>query len=491
MTFTEIVTDTMDRLNLSSADATARIGRFVNSRYRRVTSTIGLQTSRRTTVSTAVTLGVQAVVLALEKVLTVYHSGTGVQSVLPEITYDQMRNRGAGAGTIPTCYCIASMDANSVTILLDILPQSALDIYADGMANVSTLSGSTEPPFSASYHDVLVYGAMADELTKMEKPQLAKQAEQRYEEVLSDLRMYIAKSAYLQQRQNGFAEGQGGTSGGASGGGAPSGVASYTQSGLVTFSRVPNAPFAVAAGSPVVPNLVASSANTAVTAALADDSMLLGGEAASDFHDAAQLTGVVPNASFPATLPAASGVNLTALNATNIASGTLAAARLPATAVKTDAAQSFTAGVLNHATQPRCSVRKTSTQTLTSGAFVDLTFDSEVYDVGAMHDGTNPDRITVPVGGGGLYLIAALASFAGSGTGRRFVLVTVNGTAVDGVRMNPATADIMGVPLTTIRNLAAGDIVRLQAFQDSGGDLTVGNLGAEDATTALHVVKIW
>lgn len=34
-------------------------------------------------------------------------------------------------------------------------------------------------------------------------------------------------------------------------------------------------------------------------------------------------TGTLPNASFPATLPVASGLNLTALNATNLASGTL------------------------------------------------------------------------------------------------------------------------------------------------------------------------
>jgi hypothetical protein len=39
-------------------------------------------------------------------------------------------------------------------------------------------------------------------------------------------------------------------------------------------------------------------------------------------------SGTVPDARFPATLPAASGVNLTALNATNLASGTVADARL-------------------------------------------------------------------------------------------------------------------------------------------------------------------
>lgn len=50
---------------------------------------------------------------------------------------------------------------------------------------------------------------------------------------------------------------------------------------------------------------------------------------ASTVASATDLTsGTVPDARFPATLPAASGVNLTALNATNLASGTVANVRL-------------------------------------------------------------------------------------------------------------------------------------------------------------------
>jgi hypothetical protein len=48
--------------------------------------------------------------------------------------------------------------------------------------------------------------------------------------------------------------------------------------------------------------------------------------------NATELTsGTIPNARFPATLPAASGVNLTALNATQLTSGTVPDARFPAT----------------------------------------------------------------------------------------------------------------------------------------------------------------
>ena len=48
--------------------------------------------------------------------------------------------------------------------------------------------------------------------------------------------------------------------------------------------------------------------------------------------NATELTsGTIPNARFPATLPASSGVNLTALNATQLTSGTVPDARFPAT----------------------------------------------------------------------------------------------------------------------------------------------------------------
>lgn len=56
---------------------------------------------------------------------------------------------------------------------------------------------------------------------------------------------------------------------------------------------------------------------------------------ASD-NASALTSGTLPDGRFPATLPAASGENLTALNATNVASGTLAAARLPAEIVSSD-----------------------------------------------------------------------------------------------------------------------------------------------------------
>jgi len=58
------------------------------------------------------------------------------------------------------------------------------------------------------------------------------------------------------------------------------------------------------------------------------DADLLDGQHGAFYQNAGNLNaGTLPDARFPATLPAASGANLTALNAANVSSGTLAIAR--------------------------------------------------------------------------------------------------------------------------------------------------------------------
>lgn len=55
------------------------------------------------------------------------------------------------------------------------------------------------------------------------------------------------------------------------------------------------------------------------------------GSGLTDLNASNLSTGTVPDARFPATLPAVSGANLTALNASNLGSGTVPDARFPAT----------------------------------------------------------------------------------------------------------------------------------------------------------------
>lgn len=67
----------------------------------------------------------------------------------------------------------------------------------------------------------------------------------------------------------------------------------------------------------------------ASTSATAMNANKFGGYSAASYRSASNLSaGTLPDARFPATLPAANGSNLTALNATQLTSGTVPAARL-------------------------------------------------------------------------------------------------------------------------------------------------------------------
>ena len=99
------------------------------------------------------------------------------------------------------------------------------------------------------------------------------------------------------------------------------GGSTWTNSAGLTFSNRPA--FNGGASGSTAPFTVSST--TVVTNLNAD---LLDGQQGSYYQNASNLSsGTIPDARFPATLPTASGANLTNLNAGNISSGTLAIAR--------------------------------------------------------------------------------------------------------------------------------------------------------------------
>lgn len=201
MIFEELVGEVCERLNLTSDDAKSRVGRDLNTRYRRVTTTIGLQTSRFVQTSKAATIGNRSITFTgVEKLLAVIDKTSGIDVPLTQITMDEMHITPL-RGDPPRKFVVTNMHANTVTIYIDSTPATAFTLYADGQASVTTLSGSQTPDFPESFHDILIFGAMADEYRKMDKPQLAMMAEKDYESRLSDLRMWIAKSAYQETYQ--------------------------------------------------------------------------------------------------------------------------------------------------------------------------------------------------------------------------------------------------------------------------------------------------
>lgn len=195
------MSDTCERLNLTSDEAKGRVGRGINSRYRRLTSSIGLETTRRTQVSKAASIGVQTITFTgIEKVLAIIDKSSGIDIPLTQITPDEMHVISLG-NEPPRHFSINRVYSTSVDILVDCIPTTTFTLYADGYITLSTLAGSQAPAFPESFHDILIFGAMADEYRKMEKMQLYQLCEADYEKRLSDLRMLIAKSGWQDQYQ--------------------------------------------------------------------------------------------------------------------------------------------------------------------------------------------------------------------------------------------------------------------------------------------------
>lgn len=207
MTFTEIVQKVADRLNLTATTALTRIGQEVNERYRETASSVGMATTVRGTATAPTIVGNRSLVFTCTKIFSVYNAAYDPPVVLDERTFDTLRN--VPAGTDPAQqYAIQLMGASTVTIYLNSTPATIYTLTADVETNLTDLSGSQVPAFSADFHDILVHGALADELDKMEKYPLSAKQELKFQRRLSDLRLFIAKSAYLDIHQGARSRGR-------------------------------------------------------------------------------------------------------------------------------------------------------------------------------------------------------------------------------------------------------------------------------------------
>lgn len=280
MTFTELKTQVKQYTGMTSAEADERIGAALNRHYRRITSELGLDATRFVTVTASTTQGVQTVTFStIEKIDRVLDVTSGTQ-LLEEVSINTIREVAASSGR-PTAWALQNTAATSVTIRLDTLPQAAYDLQADGWTSLSDLTGTDEPAFPASFHDVLAWFVISEELLKKEKDKLALNYERRAEKLLADLRFHLADSHTRVTVQGGANIN---AIAGGSGGAASTGGSSYTQTGLITFDRDPSAPFAVTSGSAKVDNL---------------DADKLDGQTGADYHDASLLTGTAPASILP------------------------------------------------------------------------------------------------------------------------------------------------------------------------------------------------
>lgn len=260
MTFTQIKTRIMSFCALSSTEADTRIGIAINEHYRRVTASLGLEPVRFVTRSVAMTIGVQTVTFTeIEKIDRILDTtDSAAVRLITETSVHEIRSAQPGSDQ-PSTWALQNTDADSVVAIFDTVPQTAYSLTADGTSTLGYMSGSDEPLFSESFHDILSFLVIAEEMLKKEKIALAREFSSgdenkpgRAETAIRDLRFKIADSPTRDTQQGSSTATPGSSSSGSSG---TVGGTSYTQTGLITFDRDPSAPFSVTSSSAKVDNL--------------------------------------------------------------------------------------------------------------------------------------------------------------------------------------------------------------------------------------------
>ena len=116
----------------------------------------------------------------------------------------------------------------------------------------------------------------------------------------------------------------------------------------------------------------------------------------------------------------------------------------------------------------------TSTQSIATNTGTSILFDTEVIDTDGFHSpSVNTDRITIPSGKAGKYLVTAAITMAANSTGARVVNIAKNGSTAYGMTF-PATATGASFgTITFIVDLAVSDYITASMFHTAGTNLNV------------------
>lgn len=120
-------------------------------------------------------------------------------------------------------------------------------------------------------------------------------------------------------------------------------------------------------------------------------------------------------------------------------------------------------------------------QSVNSGTFTALTFDTVRYDPFTLWSAGSNTRFTVPANfPAGVWQIGAHANFAANVTGKRYIGVRLNGgTFLGGQEFSAGANNARKNSIATNYRLVPGDYVELVVWQDSTVALTVDSTSAD------------
>lgn len=129
--------------------------------------------------------------------------------------------------------------------------------------------------------------------------------------------------------------------------------------------------------------------------------------------------------------------------------------------------------------KPMCRLTKSAGQTISWNSETSLTWNQETFDNASLHDtSTNTERITIPTGAGGTYLVGVHGyyQFGSTNVGDSYVSLRVDGTTSvargGGASVNTTGSQTTSPAVSTLVTLTAGQYIEARTWHISTSTTT-------------------